>query len=159
MCNNDEQSVIYTHSKIANTGHHSCMFSVVYNNIQKITNISIKKPIILISILNKYLYIPIYLDNCTPLSKTKAFFIFMAFLWSVSNIYLVAKHWNSFSYWVSCYLSVWNLLYWWCIFIVLNLIGDHIFLHPEPQNSIVYHQTLVQGLGRWLGLTPTHFIK
>ena len=55
------------YSKIANTGHHSCMFSVVYNNIQKIPNISIKKPIILISILNKYLDIPIYLDNCTPL--------------------------------------------------------------------------------------------
>ena len=43
------------------------MFSVVYNNIQKITNISIKKPIILISILNKYLDISIYLDNRTPL--------------------------------------------------------------------------------------------
>ena len=39
------------------------MFSVVYNNIQKITNISIKKPIILISISNKYLDKPIYLDN------------------------------------------------------------------------------------------------
>ena len=58
--------IIY-YFKIANTGHHSCMFSVVYNNIQKITNISIKKPIILISILNKYLDIPIYLDNRTPL--------------------------------------------------------------------------------------------
>ena len=61
--------IIY-YFKIANTGHHSCMFSVVYNNIQKITNISIKKPIILISILNKYLDIPIYLDNCTPLVDT-----------------------------------------------------------------------------------------
>ena len=58
--------IIY-YSKIANTGHHCCMFSVVYNNIQKITNISIKKPIILISILNKYLDTPIYLDNRTPL--------------------------------------------------------------------------------------------
>ena len=58
--------IIY-YTKIANTDHHSCMFSVVYNNIQKITNISIKKPIILISILNKYLDIPIYLDNRTPL--------------------------------------------------------------------------------------------
>ena len=58
--------IVY-YSKIANTGHHSCIFSVVYNNIQKITNISIKKPIILISILNKYLDIPIYLDNRTPL--------------------------------------------------------------------------------------------
>ena len=58
--------IIY-YSKIANTGHHSCMFSVVYNKIQKITNILIKKPIILISILNKYLDIPIYLDNRTPL--------------------------------------------------------------------------------------------
>ena len=67
MCNNDEQSVIHNYySKIANTGHHSCMFSVVYN-IQKITNISIMKPIILISILNNYLDIPIYLDNRTPL--------------------------------------------------------------------------------------------
>ena len=61
--------IIY-YSKIANTGHHSYMFSVVYNNIQKITNISIKKPIILISILNKYLDIPIYLDNRTPLTMT-----------------------------------------------------------------------------------------
>ena len=62
--------VLFTicYSEIANTGHHSGMFSsVVYNNIQKITNISIKKPIILILILNKYLDIPIYLDNCTPL--------------------------------------------------------------------------------------------
>ena len=59
--------IIY-YSKIANTGHHSCMFSVVYNNIQKITNI--KKPIILISILNKYHNIPIYLDNRTPLVCT-----------------------------------------------------------------------------------------
>ena len=58
---------IICYSKIANTGHHGYMFSVVYNNIQKITNISIKKPIILISILNKYLDIPIYLDNRTPL--------------------------------------------------------------------------------------------
>ena len=68
MCNNDEQSIIHNlYCKIANTDHHSCMFSVVYNNIQKITNISIKKPIFLISILNKYLDIPIYLDNRTPL--------------------------------------------------------------------------------------------
>ena len=59
--------IIY-YSKIANTGHHSCMFTVVYNNIQKITNILIKKPIILISILNKYLDIPIYLDNHTHLT-------------------------------------------------------------------------------------------
>ena len=61
--------IIY-YSKIANTGQHSCMFSVVYNNIQKITNISIKKTIILISILNKYLDIPIYLNNHTPLLLT-----------------------------------------------------------------------------------------
>ena len=45
------------------------MFSVVYN-IQKITNISIKKPIILILILNKYLNMPIYLDNRIPLIHT-----------------------------------------------------------------------------------------
>ena len=70
MCNNDEQSVIQIYySKIANSGHYSCMFSVVYNNIQKITNVSIKKPIILISILNKYLDIPIHLDNRTPLKQ------------------------------------------------------------------------------------------
>ena len=37
--------------------------------------------------------------------------------------------------------------HWWYIFIVLNLIGDHIFLWSEPQNSIACHQTLVQGLG------------
>ena len=61
--------IIY-YSKIANTGHHSCMFSVVYKNIQKITNIPIKKPIILILILNKYLDLPIYLDNRTPLVHT-----------------------------------------------------------------------------------------
>ena len=60
--------IIY-YSIIANTGHHSCMFSIVYNNIQKITNTLLKKPIILISILNKYLDIPIYLDNRTPLIK------------------------------------------------------------------------------------------
>ena len=46
------------------------MFNVVYNNIQKITNISIKKPIILISILNKYLDMSIYLDNRIPLMHT-----------------------------------------------------------------------------------------
>ena len=70
MCNNDEQSVIHNNYLLFqnfNTGHHSCMFSVVYKNIQKIINISIMKPIILISILNKYLDIPIYLDNRTPL--------------------------------------------------------------------------------------------
>ena len=62
--------IIY-YSKIANTGYHSCTFSVVYNNIQKIT-ISIKKLIILISILNKHLdnFIPIYLGNRTPLVET-----------------------------------------------------------------------------------------
>ena len=65
MCN--EVLFIIYYSKIANTGHHSCMFSVVYNNILKITNILIKKQIILILILNKYLDIPIYLDNRTPL--------------------------------------------------------------------------------------------
>ena len=43
------------------------MFSVVHNSIQKITNILIMKPIILISILNKYLDILKYLDNRTPL--------------------------------------------------------------------------------------------
>ena len=34
--------IIY-YSKFANVGHHSYMFSVVYNNMQKNTNISIKK--------------------------------------------------------------------------------------------------------------------
>ena len=58
---------IFYYSKIANTGHHSYMFSVVHNSIQKFTNISIMKPIILISILNKYLDILKYLDNRTPL--------------------------------------------------------------------------------------------
>ena len=61
---------IINYSKIGNTGHYSCMFSVVYNNTQKFTNTSIKKPVILISILNKYLDIPIYLDNRTPLLAT-----------------------------------------------------------------------------------------
>ena len=72
--------IIY-YSKIANTGHHSCMFSVVYNNIQKITNISIKKPIILISILNKYLDISIYLDNRTPLTITIQSYVTIISLW------------------------------------------------------------------------------
>ena len=79
--------IIY-YSKIANTGHHSCMFSVVYNNIQKITNISINKPIILISILNKYLDIPIYLDNRTPHYKPVANrFLFSCF---AVNLWLAA---------------------------------------------------------------------
>ena len=68
MCN--KVLFIIYYSKIANTGHHSCMLSVVYNNILKIANISIKKPIMLISILNKYLNIPIHLDNRTPLPYT-----------------------------------------------------------------------------------------
>ena len=59
---------ILYYSKIANTGHYSYMFSVVHNGIQKITNISITKPIILILILNKYLDILNYLDNRTPLA-------------------------------------------------------------------------------------------
>ena len=58
---------IFYYSKIANTGHPSYMFSIVHNNIQKITNISIMKLIILISILNKYLDNLKYLDNRTPL--------------------------------------------------------------------------------------------
>ena len=69
MCNTMLNKVLRTfyYSKIANTGHHSYMFSVVHNSIQKFTNISIMKPIILISILNKYLDILKYLDNRTPL--------------------------------------------------------------------------------------------
>ena len=59
---------IFCYSKIANTGHHSYMFSIVHNSIQKITNILIMKPIILISILNKYLDNLKYLDNRTPLT-------------------------------------------------------------------------------------------
>ena len=58
---------IFYYSKIANTGHHSYMFSIVHNSIQKITNILIMKLIILILILNKYLDILKYLDNRTPL--------------------------------------------------------------------------------------------
>ena len=54
---------IFYYSKIANTGHHSYMFSVVHNSIQKITNILIMKPIILILILNKYLDILKYLHT------------------------------------------------------------------------------------------------
>ena len=78
--------IIY-YTKIANTDHHSCMFSVVYNNIQKITNISIKKPIILISILNKYLDIPIYLDNRTPLVHTR----------DIQNVYRVTTQYGAHS--------------------------------------------------------------
>ena len=43
------------------------MFGVVYNSIQKFTIILIMKSIIVISIMNKYLDISIYLDNLTPL--------------------------------------------------------------------------------------------
>ena len=63
----NEVLCIFYYSKIANTGHHSYMFSVVHNSIQIITNISIMKPIILISILNKYLDILEYLDIRTSL--------------------------------------------------------------------------------------------
>ena len=44
---------IFYYSKIANTGRHSYMFSVVYKRIQKITNILIVKPIILILVDNE----------------------------------------------------------------------------------------------------------
>ena len=50
--------IIY-YSKSVNTDHHSCMLSAVYNNVQKIYNISIKKPIILISI-SDVRYVSIY---------------------------------------------------------------------------------------------------
>ena len=43
------------------------MFDVVYSIIQKFTIILIMKSIIVISIMNKYLDISIYLDNLTPL--------------------------------------------------------------------------------------------
>ena len=58
---------IFHNSKIANTDHLSYMFSAVHNSIQKFTNISIIKPIIFISITNKYLDNLNYLDNCTAL--------------------------------------------------------------------------------------------
>ena len=58
---------IFYYSKIANADHHSYMFSIVYNSIQKITNILIMKLIILILILNKYLDNLKYPDNRTPL--------------------------------------------------------------------------------------------
>ena len=56
-----------SYSKFANTAHNSNMFGVVYSSIQKFTIILIMKPIIFISIMNKYLDISIYLDNLTPL--------------------------------------------------------------------------------------------
>ena len=55
---------------LRNTDHHSYMFRVVHNSIQKIANISIMKPIILILVLNKYLDNLNYLDNRTPLIHT-----------------------------------------------------------------------------------------
>ena len=75
MCNTMLNKVlrIFYYSKIANTGHHSYMFSVVHNSIQKITSISIMKPNILISILNKYLDNLKYLDNRTPLYQIDRF--------------------------------------------------------------------------------------
>ena len=48
------------------------MFSIVHNSMQKITNISIMKPIILISILNKYLDNLKYLDSRTPLGHVQS---------------------------------------------------------------------------------------
>ena len=60
----------YMCTKIANTARDSCMFGVVYSNIQKFTIIMIMKPIIFISIWIKYLNISIYLDNRTALSIT-----------------------------------------------------------------------------------------
>ena len=56
-----------SYSKFANTAHKSNMFGVVYGSIQKFIIILIMKPIIFISIMNKYLDISIYLDNLTPL--------------------------------------------------------------------------------------------
>ena len=70
----NEVLCIFYYSKIVNTGHHSYMFSVVHNSIQKITNISIMKLIILILIFNKYLGILKYLDNHTPLVYAKYIF-------------------------------------------------------------------------------------
>ena len=97
MCNNDEQSVIHN-LLFQNCKHRSsqvsCMFSVVHNSIQKITNILIKKSIILISILNKYLNIPIYLDNRTPLGCSTIFYItssyIISFLWNQAGVRLVS---------------------------------------------------------------------
>ena len=72
MCNNDKYSIVYIFwvsiiQNHFNTAHQSYMFKAIYNSIPKITNTSIIKPIIFIYILKKYLDIPIYLDNHTPL--------------------------------------------------------------------------------------------
>ena len=58
-----------------------------------------------------------------------------------------------------CYLSAWNFNDWWRIFIVSNLIGKHIFLWSETQNSNACHQTLAQGLGTRLRLAHGWFNK
>ena len=50
-----------SYSEFANTAHNNNMFGVVYSSIQKFTIILIMKPIIFISIMNKYLDISIYL--------------------------------------------------------------------------------------------------
>ena len=77
---------IFYYFKIANTGHHSYMFSIEHNSIQKITNISIMKPITLISILNKYLDNLKYLDNHTPLNRTLVgIIVYFCELWFPSH--------------------------------------------------------------------------
>ena len=84
----------------------------------------------------------------------KTSIMFMAFLWTVSNIFLVNIE-NHFHY-RYCATYPRKICYnWWCIFIVSNMIGNHIFLWLEPRNSIACHQTLVQILGTKLILVYT----
>ena len=78
-------------------------------------------------------------------AENQSFLFIYGFLWSISNICLVniEIHYH----FEGCVIYVaypHEICYdWWLIFIVLNLIGDRIFLQSEPQNSIAYHQTIV----------------
>ena len=82
-------------------------------------------------------------------------FMFMTFLWTVPIIYLVNIKIHFHFQCHATYLLCKVCYNWWHIFIVSNLIGSHIFLWLEPQNSIPHQQTLVQGLGKKIILVYT----
>ena len=82
----------------------------------------------------------------------------MAFLWSISNIYLVnieiPFHFGC------CAIHPHEIVTTGKIFFIIsNLIGDHIFLQSKPQNSIACHQTLVQSLGTRQYVLPMHIFE
>ena len=97
---------------------------------------------------------PVYLLNasiqvCTHLSKWSTPFRY----WHMYNCYklptlyvygilvehLPSKHWNSFPFSVPYYLSARYMYNWWCIFIISNMIGNHIFCGRN--HGILLHVT------------------